>query len=214
MSVEPERMPTRFEQAKWDKLVRRVDLLGDRVLVCRLLGANYGAAYLWGMERDIDVTPPADLENRFLAAEKKYNRLLSLVRKVQDNELAVRFRNGDIDIVDPTQNMGAFLLVAIGAVVLLGAVALAGYLWNELGDCEKELRIINGATDKAFCEEESSETCAEWKKYKIEARIDERKNWADKISTGLGTSIKTGAKWGLAVAIPLVVAAFIWRDQK
>jgi hypothetical protein len=212
-SFNPERYPTRAEQAKWAELVHLVDQAGDKTLICRLLVSNAAAGYFWGRNHGIDIPKPADIETRVLDAESKFDNLLNLIRRVEDNELSVQFNKGDIDIVDPSQNLDGFLLIAGGAVLVIGAVALASWIWNELDDCERELRIINGATDKVFCEQGTPETCAEWKAYKVEARIDERQKLADDIGSGLGAKLKTGAQWGIAIAIPLILLAFLWRRK-
>lgn len=210
----PKRYPSRAEKQSWDDFVDLVDDANDMVVVCRLRGFVAAKSFYWGQKHGFNVSEPKALENRVLDAELQLERLAHLIRKVEDRTFTVQFRKGDIDIVDPSQSLEGWPLIVAGVLVVVGAVALAKHLWDELEDVERKYRILDGATDKAFCQEGSPQTCAAWKAYKVSSGLAETRKEAGSISSGLGDKLKTGAKWGLAIAIPLIVLAFVWRSQK
>lgn len=210
----PDSYPTRAEQAKWDELLDLVDDCTDKVYVCRLLGANAAASFFWGQKHGFNVKKPVELEKRVVEAEVKLDNLKNVIRKVEDHDFTIQFNKGDIDIVDPSQNLDGWPIILAGFVIVVGVISLADWIWDELDDCQRNYRILDRATDKVFCTEGTPETCAEWKAYKVESGLEERKKLAEGITSGLGKKLKTGAQWGIAVAIPLIVLAFLWRSRK
>jgi len=212
MTTFPTRYPTAAERSQWMSLVNRVDQMHDRVLVCRLLAANAAIAYNYGLKNGIATTSPKNITDRLINAEAEISRMRAFVRRVQDKTAAVQFRNGDLDIVDPgNQGLDGFFLILGGVVLVAGAIALAGYLWAELGDCERDFRVLDGATDKVFCSDPDSDTCKDWQQTKIDSGFAERKTWAQKIADGIGPVVKTGSSWGIAIAIPVLLMAYLWR---
>ena len=210
----PERLATNSEQAKWAQLLDKVDQCSDRLIACRLLGINAAAAKAFADKRGLSFPDPDAIETKLISVEDKLHQLIDLIRQVQDHELALQFRNNDIDIIDPNQKeMGAVLLIALGVVLVVGALSTAGYLYNDLQDAERELRIVHGATNKHFCSDPTSETCADWKQYKAESAYDERKTWADQITDFVKKPIAIGGKWGIAVAIPLIAFLLLWQKK-
>ncbi len=212
----PKSYPTRGEKDMWDRFVDLVDDSNDLAIVCRLLGANAAESFFWGRKHGFNVSEPSALENRVIRAELELQRLSYLIRKVEDRRLTVQYKNGDFDIVEPkqTQSLEGWPLIVAGVIVVVGAVALAKYLWDELEDVQRNYRILDGATDQMFCQEGSPQTCAEWQAYKVSSKLDERRKAADSISDGLGATLKKGAQWGVAIAIPIILLAFLWRSRK
>jgi hypothetical protein len=198
----------------WTKAVSRVDELRDKMLVLGMLNTNAAMAYEWGTQRGISVDSPAPLEQRYLDLDQRFSKLLQSVQRVENHTWGVQFRDGDIDIVDPQSEISGVLLVIAGVVVIAGLIATTYMLTTENDELAKDYRVLSAATDKKFCKQGSPKTCAEWKKFKRESGYDDRKSVIEKITDGIGEAATTGTKWGLGIAIPIALVAFLWSQKK
>lgn len=209
----PARVMTNHEQAKWDQALDLLDDLSDYVVLLKLLGTNAGASWWFAQKHGFMMAKPAELERRVIELEHKISNVRDLVRRVEDHELSVQFVGGDINIVDPSGDLGALLLIIGGALILAGLVGTLIYYKKEADDIRPKYNRLLAATDKVFCKEGSPETCAEWERYKQEKGYNKRKSLAQKIGEGIGRSAAFGAKWGLMIGIPILVLTFMWKNR-
>jgi len=213
--IMPERVANRSELRQWDELLDNISECTDRLLICRWLGKN--ASVTRDFAKIKGVPFPFDLNaigTRVMTVQKELNELKSLVRRVEDHELALQFTPKDINIVDPSrQNLDGVILIAAGVVLLIGAISASGYLLAELLDAEKELRIVHTAMNREFCDDPNSDKCQQWQDHKIEAGYEERKSWVDEMTDAIKEPLATGGKWGLAAGIPLLILMLLWNKK-
>ena len=212
----PERYPTGAERALWEKARRLAEEMADRVTILRLLGINAGITWSFAQKHGFDMAKPVGLEKRTIDLEEKIDRVIHLIRKVEDHQLAIRYNGGDIDIVDPDdQNFGfPWIVVVAGVVILAGVVGTLLYYKSEYDDIRPKYNNLLTATDRMFCKEDSPETCAEWTRYKEDTGYTKRRTLVERITDGLGSATRTGAKWGLTIGIPLLIGWLAWSHKK
>lgn len=212
----PDRYPTGAERSIWEKAKRLAEGLSDRVTILRLQGINAGITWSFAQRQGIDLQKPIELEKRTIDLEEKVNRVIHLIRKVEDHNLAIQYTGDDIDIVDPgDQNFGfPFVVVGIGVVVLAGLVGTLLYYKSEYDEIRPKYNNLLVATDRMFCKDASPETCAEWTRYKEDTGYTKRRTLVERITDGLGAATRTGAKWGLTIGIPLIIGWLMWSARK
>ncbi len=211
----PAKLMDRGEQALWDRALVKLDELEDTIALLQLLSFNAALTWAFAQKHGLPMTKPDQLESQLIELEAKVNRTKELMRKAEDRELGVQFRNGDIDIVDPSgQHFGAVLLIVGGVIVLAGLVAALYHYKTESDEIRPKYNNLLAATDAAFCKPGSPDTCAEWKAYRKSSGYTARKSLAEKIGDEIGSPVKTGLQWGVAAGIAilaLTVSNFIGR---
>ena len=207
MITEVERKPTASELALWDKArikARRVSLL---LYACQLQLQNLYQASLFAKENGVSIPEfPTELETHFLNLKKEAASILTAQRDVENNVLAVQFNNGDIDIVDPSQQFGAvWIPIAIGAVVVAGIIARWAYLEKETDKLEKQYNGLLRHTDNELCADPTSATCEKWKEKKKSGGYYKRTTIVEDIKDSIGSAVTT-AKTGLGVGVVAIIA--------
>ena len=206
-----ERLPGRYltssERALWQSALKKTDDLNDYVIALRMMNINAAWTWLFAQKYGLTMTKPDRLENQLLDLDAKVKRVKELVRKVEDLELAVAFRDGDLDIVELPSNLQGIILVAAGVVVLAGLIAALYHYKTEADEIRPKYNNLLKATDQTFCTQGSPDTCAEWKAYKTKAGYTKRQTVAEKIISGIKKPIQIGAKYGTTILIGLVGVA-------
>jgi len=205
---------TRKESDLWATAQRLTDDLADYIVLLKLLNLNAAGAWWFATDKGIAFQKPAELERKLLELETKVSRMRELIRRVEDRDLSLQFRAGDIDIVDSSQNLDGWPIILAGVVIAAGIIAALYYYKSEADDLRPKYNRLLTATDRVFCKEGSPDTCAEWKQYKRDSGYTQRKSLADKIGDGLGKTVGAGSRWGLTIAIPLIALLLLYRGRR
>lgn len=203
------RAPTPFEIGKWRDLLALRQRVNDKMfgldlqVECFIIRAQFCAAN--GIP--FPFSPPIDLEQRYLKLRKWNNDVNAAIDGAQAKEYGAYWRNGDFDILDPTQTMGAlFIPIAIGLVVLAGCFAALWEIEKGHESIAREYKKLNSATENFLCKDPNSDTCKKWTVVKAEQKIEEKETFGERLSAG----ISKGLSIGVAVVIGLI-AFSIWR---
>lgn len=217
----PEREATQAEWNKFEKLVSDIDRLDNAVYASRLRFLNWSIIKDFGSEEAI-YYPLSFTESDFARLQKvsvETQKLKSALRAVQDRQLGVRFSNGDIDFVRPgigPEQDGIFIAIAVGVVVVAGAIALSAYLWGENKEVNEKLKVVTKAAEKGLCQDPNSPKCKKWKIAKRVNGFDRNKSAAEQVDSWLskaGKAVTGGLHWGILLAIPLAIFMLMPRRK-
>lgn len=203
------RAPTAFEIGKWRDLLALRQRVNDKMfsldlrVECLIIRAQFCA------ENGIPFPfpPPIDLEQRYLKLKKWNADTSAAIDGAQAREYGCYWRNGDFDILDPSQSLGAlFIPIAIGLVIIAGCFATLWEIEKGHEEIEREYKKLNSATENFLCKDPNSDTCKKWTVVKAEQKIEEKETFGERLSAGLSK----GLSIGVAVVIGLI-AFSIWR---
>ena len=203
------RRPTSTEISKWRELLAENERLNDWQFAldlsveCLTIRATFCAQN--GLS--LPFAPPVELEQRYLKLRKTVQEINAAIAGVQSREYGAYWRNGDFDIIDPSQSMGAlFIPVAIGLVILAGCFALQWEMSKANDSIRGEYKKLNAATENFLCKDPNSEICKKWNVVKLEQHIEEKESFGD----ALKSSVSKGLTIGVAVLAGLI-ALSVWR---
>lgn len=218
--VDAERPPTAEELALWERaeqLMKRVVLLAYSVRLKHaqiLAAAKHAAKY----KMTLNISEMADLEQRMIAALKEVEQLRQYHADVNGLHLGVRMSadGKDLDIVSAQpMSMGAIWIpIVLGAIVLIGIIARWIHLETEVQEISNQYNGVITQADNALCQDPSSEMCQSWNQQKAVGDYYKRQTLIDKVESAVksvGSSVKTGLSWGLALAVPLLIFLYAPR---
>lgn len=191
------------------------------------IALNFGAEHrqeppIWQMPGPFD---------RLRILQKNVRVFRRLIQGVEEEKIGLQFRNGDIDIVGPPTmtndelqywkgfsgpaEMG-WLLIAAGILIVATAVAVIDALWNEANDVKLQNNALLDDLNSRYCQVPSSELCKAWLQRKEERGYKKELTLAEqfqKAAEKVGSTLTTGAGWGIALAIPLLAWMLIGKRR-
>jgi hypothetical protein len=224
---ESERLPNAKEREMWERAMK---------IATRTVQKSYLLKYQWAQVKTIsdfakkagaalDEPRIAELADRMFAALKEIETLKDVMCKVNQNKLGVRMSaNGqDLDIVQPGESepvlegdFGWIIPVIILAIIVIGIIARWIYLEDEVGDLNDQFDGVIERSDKALCKDPNSQQCQDWQKTKADSSYYKRETIIDKLknaAAGAGGFVKSNLKWGLIVAVPLLLMLYAPRRK-
>src|SRR4030042_4102353 len=179
------RAPTPFEIGKWRELLTLRNSVNDKMFSLDLRVECLIARAQFAAENGITLpfSPPVDLEQRYLKLRMDASKAFSAIDGAQNKEFGAYWRNGDFDILEPTQTMGAlFIPIAIGVVVLAGCFATLFSISKENEAIEREYKKLNVAAENYLCKDPNSDTCKKWTVVKTQQKIEAKETFGDRLS--------------------------------
>jgi len=177
---------------------------------------NKMAAMAWGFAQGmtISVTSPKSLEDELIELKNTWQPIRNAMNQVDDNVYGIQESDGDIDIVQPSNEMGAIVLAIVGIVVVAGLVATCVAMYRHSREVNKKYNRLRIATDNVFCENPDSEQCTKWIRYKKESGYDLEENLVDTAIRQVGSAVATGAKFGIGAGIAILAIALAMSMRK
>lgn len=221
--LEPERAPTAEESRIWERSAKLSHVVTRKSQIVKLQYRNALLTGQFAAARKIDLSEPelSALEQRMILALREIESLNTACAEVENLRLGIRKNGNDLDIVQPSASESGYLgwiIPAIGVAVVAGGI-LARWIY-----LEKEVDYIRGRyngilvrTDQLLCKNPLSKTCAEWTAAKKSGDYQKRLGLIDSISETLSSfagGAATGAKWGLLLAIPLLLWLYLPRRKE
>jgi len=214
--LEAERGPTAKELALWTKAQRAFQRANLLSYALKLQYRNVILTYSFGRENEakLDEKGLPDLEIRTLNAISEIERLKDLMSEVNQLEIGVRLSEGgnDLDIIQPSSQIGWVIPAVIGAAVVIGIIARWAFLEKEVGEISDQYNGILRRANIELCADPNSTICKNWETtkknggyYKRETIIDKVKNAAIKV----GNIAAKGLGAGIAIAIPLFMLLYL-----
>lgn len=201
--------PNARQRQKWSKAVALLDRTDDNVALLGLLGFNAGIMWQWCQQNNLRMPKPDMLEQKTLALKSGIDELKHLVRKVEDRQLGLQFRDGDIDIVEPQSDFsGIVVLIVVGAIVYAGLVAAIVAYHEKSEKLRTDYNDLLHGTEQ-FIKTQAPEKLDAWKTHKQQSGFSERES----IISQIGSSMKSGAKWGIGLAVAIAVVGLAWRKK-
>ena len=225
--------PTRAQEEKWTSFKKRASRLFLSVKANEHRANALNIALDFAAERKLEppiwqMPGPFD---RLITLQKKVAVFRRLIQGVEDEKIGLQFTNGDIDIVgapsmtnDELQYWKGFsgpadmgwLLIAAGIVIVSTVIALVDAVLEE----NKNLHLQNNALlddlNSRYCQVPGSELCSAWLQRKEEKGYKKELSWAEefqKAAAKVGSTLTTGAGWGIALAIPLLAWILIGKRR-
>jgi hypothetical protein len=200
-------LPNARQRQQWSKAVDLLDKTDDNVALLGLLGFNAGIMWQWCQQNNVRMQKPDLLESKTLALKSKVDELKQLVRKVEDRQLGLQFRGGDIDIVEPQSDFsGIVVLIVVGAIVYAALVAAVVKYHKESEKLRTDYNNLLNGTEQ-FIKTQAPEKLHAWKTHKQQSGFSDRQS----IIQQIGSSMKTGAKWGIGLAVAIALMGLAWQ---
>ena len=218
------------ETKVWEKFKQSVLLADMETQVSLYRRANLGMQVRFGQRYSI----PADgitqkQHDEIDEIRRKVAHLKRLITFAENGEIGVEFTAGgkEMNFVAPPgttdeqmlvyTSLQGLPLIIVGIIIVVAVIAYIYYLRELNAGREKMLKRMVKHNNDRFCKDKDTPECRAW----LKEREDEGYNKNDSEIAGLtgtmneiGKSLLGGAKWGLAIAIPLVLAYFYFQREK
>lgn len=172
-------------------------------------------------------TVPQKSIDELTEVRKKIDHLARLIGFAESGEIGVSFSKGDMNFVAPkgttTEQMAIYTslgggpAIIVGIIIIVAVVAYIYYLRKLNAEREKMLKKMVKHNNDRFCKNKNTSECQAW----LKERETEGYNRNDLEISGLtetinevGSTLLSGGKWGIGIAIPLVVAYMLWQKDK
>lgn len=184
-------------------------------------------ALKFAMRRNVPIPFVGDIFERTEQIVKLSSRQKRHIDWVEDGTLGLWFtKDRDIDIMaypnstsDEIANyksLGAWQLIALGIVIVAGAIGFAYYMYKRSERDRNEYNRLLTYMDRKFCADPSDPNCAQWEEEKRENDFGEKKTLLQEIDAGITSvtgKIGTGLGVGLALALPLAALVLAKRSK-
>lgn len=208
---------TPAQSRQWGKVVKSSAALNMRTKALGIRAKNLIDAVNIAREGGVDLSGITDYLVSVDVAQQKDSKLQLAIGAVMTGDLGVRFRGGDIDIMAPPGTSDDELAQYHGfgiVMIVIGIVVVASIAWT-LATRHDENKLLKRKYDKAIreadsiiCANPSSPMCQKWTEKKRSVEHMKRKTAFERLENGaqsIMSSIVSGSKWGVALAIPLIV---------
>ena len=224
---ESERLPNAKEREMWERAMKIATRTVQRAYLLKYQWTQIKTIAAFAKKAGAVIEEPkiAELADRMFAALKEIEFLKDVMCQVNQNKLGVRMsENGqDLDIVQPGESepvlegdFGWIIPVIILAIIVIGIIARWIYLEDEVGDLNDQFDGVIERSDKALCKDPNSQQCKDWLKTKADSSYYKRETIIDKLknaAAGAGGFVKSNLKWGLIVAVPLLLMLYAPRRK-
>lgn len=212
--IHGERIANAGEMSLWNKAMKVRERINRNIYVSALYYRNLILAYQFAQSRGIKL-PVMDempsLEKRLYQVHVDYDYLSKSMNRVLDRTAGIRRTGDDLDILDPGQGFGWIIqIVAVGVLLVGTLIARLITVESESQDVSDKLNSVLDSADKALCSDPGSKICQDWKAEKIKSDYVHNMTLVDTVKGALTTAGK-GLGVGIAVAVPLLLAAMFWR---
>jgi hypothetical protein len=216
-------LESRSVHQKFNRALEEMSQAADSLLRLRILYDLYQIEVDFAAQTKtaINYLPPEEVKNLFAFTAK----LEKAMEAVKRGNLSVQEgKNGDIDIVAPSWMtkeqiaglLGWIIPVVVGLVILVAVIDQWRRARREADKLATKYNAIVKATDATFCENPDSQKCQAWGEMKVKNEFEQRKTFSDKIGDFIGkagTAVKKGGAIGIALAIPLLIWAFMPKKK-
>ena len=210
--------PTAAQVALWNRfkqVAKRADL---EIRANKLRAVNLALGVQFAKRNQIalpfDAVPLLEQMKRI---DAKNERLKRTIMAVELEELGLRFRNNDIDImahpgtspdVVAKYQLSGWPIIIAGIVVVTVVIAWLAALRQQNAEIGPKLSGMVDDVDSLLCGDPADPKCVEWNKIKEQNKYHERENLIDSIEKAakqFPDTVKKVAGIGLAVVIPLAI---------
>lgn len=222
-SLSYERPPTLQELRKWEEAQRRLSRSFTLAKSSILLWQNLKmmSEFLTAHNFQLATFPTeelGELEALYLRTWNELQTIKKLVRAVEDQEYGLRYRNGDFDIIDPSQSSVdgfgfPFIPVVVGVVALAGLITRLVYCERTLTEIRSDYNDILEHSDAALCADPSSQICADWEAEKQTKKYEVQKSFSDHLKESLGSVAGKGAGYGILILIGGLAVSMLLRRR-
>ena len=220
---------TQNELKVWEKFKQSVFLADMETQISVYRRANLGMQVGFGQRYSVEANGITQKQHDEISEIRaKVLHLKKLIAFADNREIGVEFTAGgkEINFVAPPGTTDEQMLkytsldgplVIIGIIVVVAVIGYIIYLRELNSGREKMLKRLVMHNNDRFCKDKDTPECQAW----LKERDSEGYNKNDKEILGLTSTIKKigksllgGAKWGIALAIPLVLGYFYFTKTK
>lgn len=207
---------TAAELAKWDKLVKIARAINLRTQAAALGVRNVAAAVGIAQQHGIDLPESTAQISTVQQLQQKDVKFQNIMGAVEVEDLGVRFKGGDLDIMafpgttddELIQYQGLGLVgIVIGVVIVSGAIAFGAHFFMESTKIAKRNKALERRNDELL----TGEALEDWQEFKASPEYTDNQSLYDDMMEAAdeaGDIIRTGSQWGIALAIPLALWMF------
>lgn len=208
---------TAAQTRQWGKVVKSATALNMRNKALGLRAKNLIDIVDIARQGGVDL-PRVTEYLQAINTEQELDRKIQLaIGAVMTHDLGIRFRAGDIDLMAPpgTSDDELAQYQGLGVVLILtGIVVVASIAWT-LAKRHDQVKLIRSKyiplirySESVICADPTSDMCQKYKQKKQSIEFKSREYAAAQSEDGADTimnTLQTGVKWGIAIAIPLIV---------
>ncbi len=220
--------PTAAQVALWNRfkqVAKRADL---EIRANKLRAENLALGVQFAKRNQIPLKfdAPVLLEEMQRIAAKN-ERLKNTIMAVELEELGLRFRNNDIDImahpgtspdVIAKYQLSGWPIIVAGIVVAAVVIGWLSALRQQNAEIAPKLTGMVDDVDALLCGDPNDPKCIEWNQIKKQNKYHERENLIDsleKAAKEFPDTVKKVAGISLAIVLPLaVVALVVFMDRR
>lgn len=155
-------------------------------------------------------------------------RLKEAIIGVEVEDLGLRFRSNDIDIMAPAgtspdmvnkYQLAGWIVIAVGIVIGMSIIAYMAALRQQNDELHAKVSVLVDEVDAQLCADPGSDLCKEWTETKQRERFLERQNLIDSLTqdaSGLPDAVVKigGALTGVLIPIAIIAIAYAWSKGK
>jgi hypothetical protein len=213
--IKGERLANRSEIALWNRAMEIRQRINRNIYVSTLYYRNLVILHQFSQSKGISIPvldQMPDLEKRLYSVHVDFDYLSKSMDRVLNRTAGIRKTGNDLDILDPGQGFGWIIQVVALGVLLVGTlISRLITVESESQDVSDKLNSVLDSADKLLCSADpNSQTCQDWKQEKIKSDYVHNMSLVDTVKGALTTAGK-GLGVGIAVAVPLLIAAMFWR---
>lgn len=208
---------TAAQTRQWGKVVKSATALNMRNKALGFRAKNLIDIFNIARQGGVDL-PRVTEYLQAIHTEQDLDRKIQLaIGAVMTHDLGIRFRGGDIDIMAPpgTSDDELAQYQGLGVVLILtGIVVVASIAWT-LAKRHDQVKLIQAKyipliryCENVICADPTSDMCRKYMQHKQSIDFKSREYAARQSENGADTimnTLHTGVKWGIAIAIPLIV---------
>jgi hypothetical protein len=214
---------TEAQLAKWDNIVATARAINLRVKAAAIGARNIAAIVQIGRRHGIELGDSVAYLSTVQQLQAKDDKYQRIINAVLTEELGIRFRGGEIDIMAPADSTDDELIqyqglgiagIVIGIVIVFGAVAFGAHFFMESTKIAKRNKLLVKQSKRQLCADPDSDECEELETFLASDEYQDTQSLYDsamEAADDAGELIRGGLHWGVALAIP-VALWMIFKD--
>lgn len=217
------------ETKVWNKFKQSVLLADMETQISLYRRANLGMQVRFGQRYSIAAKGITQKQHDEIdEIRRKVAHLKRLIAFAEEGKIGVEFTAGkEMNFVAPPgttdeqmlvyTSLQGLPLIIVGIVIVLAVIGYIYYLRKLNSGREKMLKRLVLHNNDRFCKDKDTPECRAWLKERETegySKNDSQIAGLEKAMEEVGKSMLGGAKWGIAIAIPLVLAYFYFQREK
>lgn len=207
---------SRSQVRLWGRARRYAAALNKMVNACVAMGENITDGVRIARANGIDLPQSVAYISDIQQLQAVDSRIQRIIEGVELGNLGIRtciHRSNDLDVMannddEAGQYLSGISLIIIGAVVVYGIITVTYSQFQRAQRITKAYESNNAYVDNILCSVPGSTQCTAWDAQKRSVAHLERKSWWEdmiEMANRLTRNVVTGSKWGVMIAIPMIV---------